>query len=90
MRTDVMDTGVYLMRNENMTTHTRDGFGMWMSLYAGIMFLFLFSSYVVIGTISCSAKWESSGFTTSFGPIKGCLIQLDDGRWIPSENYREL
>lgn len=66
-----------------------DGFLSAMLLYAVIFFV-LFAGMVVIGTISCESKWAASGFKTSYGPIQGCLIQLPDGRWIPSENYREL
>jgi len=43
----------------------------------------MFASY------ECSAKWEKSGMATDWGPIQGCLIKRD-GKWIPSENYREI
>lgn len=42
-----------------------------------------------LASYRCSSKWSQSGMATSWGPIQGCLIQRD-GRWIPSENYREL
>jgi len=39
---------------------------------------------------SCRSKWEASGMAVSWGPIQGCLIQPEDGKWIPAENYREI
>ncbi len=70
-------------------SYRNDDWIMHLMLYL-IIALCLFAGTVIFGSIACDAKWETSGFKTSYGPIKGCLIQLPDGRWIPSENYREL
>ena len=37
---------------------------------------------------SCGARWDQSGLDTSWGPIQGCLVQVPDGRWVPSDNVR--
>lgn len=58
--------------------------------YFVIITLVLFAGTVIFNSIACDAKWETSGFKTTYGPIKGCLIRLPDGRWIPEENYREI
>lgn len=39
---------------------------------------------------SCSSKWEYSGMQTSWGPVKGCLVQTPNGYWIPAERIREV
>lgn len=41
-------------------------------------------------SVACRAKWEDSGFKSDYGFFKGCVIQLEDGTWIPSDNYREI
>lgn len=41
-------------------------------------------------SVECSSKWENSGMQSKWGPIQGCIIKLPDGRWIPSQNYREF
>lgn len=38
---------------------------------------------------ACHGKWEKSGFESSYGPIQGCIVNVN-GRWLPSENYREM
>ena len=37
----------------------------------------------------CHSKWELTAEEVSWGPIKGCLIKIH-GKWVPSENYREV
>lgn len=51
------------------------------ALFAGIIWL--------VGTYTCSAKWNNSGMNSSWGPVQGCLIQ-HNGRWIPADNFREM
>ena len=41
-------------------------------------------------SISCREKWADSTFKSDYGFFKGCVIQLEDGTWIPSDNYREI
>lgn len=48
------------------------------------------SAYYFLERYACSTKWEESGFQSRFGIVSGCLVKQKDGRWIPSENYREF
>ena len=41
-------------------------------------------------SVACRSKWEHSGFKSDYGFFKGCVIQLEDGTWIPADNYREM
>jgi hypothetical protein len=58
-----------------------------------IMFVGLLACLLVISmaiaSAACSARWSGSGMDTSWGPIKGCQLQLEDGKWIPDDRYRE-
>jgi len=42
------------------------------------------------GWASCVPRWERSGMRVEWGPISGCLVQRQDGTWIPSENLRDV
>ena len=39
---------------------------------------------------ACSGKWEDSGLKTKWGPVKGCIVQWPDGRWLPEDVLREV
>lgn len=60
---------------------------------------FIFSLVVLVLAIcgityleraTCFSKWEHSGLPTQWGPIKGCLVKVPSGMWVPSETIREL
>ena len=36
----------------------------------------------------CRERWNKSGFPYQYGTYSGCLIQLENGNWIPAANYR--
>ena len=36
----------------------------------------------------CAAAWGESGAESKFSALGGCLIKLDDGRWVPSSAVR--
>lgn len=57
------------------------------SIIVTVVFLI---GYLIFGSWSCSSKWEHSGMQTSWGPIKGCLVQTPNGYWIPDERIREV
>lgn len=40
-------------------------------------------------SIKCGARWGESGMRTSWGPLKGCTVEVKPGRWIPADRYRE-
>lgn len=50
----------------------------------------LYVGLVKLSDASCSAMWEGSGVESKYTVLSGCLIKLNDGAWIPAENYREL
>lgn len=38
----------------------------------------------------CHAKWGRSGMRAEWTLFAGCLVQTQDGTWIPATNYREM
>lgn len=38
----------------------------------------------------CEGMTRGMGMKSDWGPIKGCLVQLPDKRWIPLDNYRAV
>lgn len=57
------------------------------------LLLFLFGVVMLANlanSIACREQWEHSGFNSDYGFFKGCVIQLEDGTWIPADNYREM
>lgn len=45
---------------------------------------------IVLAPFKCAAKWERSGMATEWGPIQGCMVEVEPGRWLPDERVREI
>ena len=41
-------------------------------------------------SMACNNRWEASGMKSSWGPMKGCVVQRKDGTWIPEKAYRQI
>lgn len=39
---------------------------------------------------SCHAAWSRSGLATDYTIMGGCVVQMPDGRWIPSDRVRDI
>lgn len=61
------------------------GFGL-IALVLGCIcgLIFMYESY------KCGAGWSRSGMDTDWGPVQGCLVQVSEHRWIPSDRVREV
>lgn len=57
---------------------------------SGIMLLVICLGMLAMMKWECTSKWEQSGLPVQWGPIKGCLVQVPTGRWLPAETIREL
>ena len=59
-----------------------------------LIYLSMLLVLMVIGAVfakyQCTARWEDSGMRSRWGPIPGCRVKRDDGKWIPSENLRDM
>ena len=55
-----------------------------------IVFVLMLTLVLVVSAISCSTKWEDSGFASRWKVFGGCQIKTKDGKWIPDKNYREM
>ncbi|WP_374607173.1 hypothetical protein [Thermomonas sp.] len=55
-----------------------------------VIFLILVAISVITSSAGCWARWEDSGMRSKWGPIAGCRVQRADGKWIPSENLRDM
>jgi prepilin-type N-terminal cleavage/methylation domain-containing protein len=47
-------------------------------------------SVPITGQMRCSAQWERSGMKSEWGLFTGCLVEVEPGRWLPSERIREI
>lgn len=54
-----------------------------------ILGLILFGA-AMFGEWRCGARWEGSGMRTSWGPVKGCMVETKPGRWFPEKVVREV
>ena len=63
--------------------------GVGLIIFFGVV-LILSLLMVYFNTAICESRWSGSGFNTQYTHYGGCRIQLEDGRWIPANNYREI
>jgi hypothetical protein len=54
-----------------------------------LVFVTLACGILVIAEVSCTRRWEASGFQTRWGVMSGCLVKTGD-RWIPDDALREF
>jgi hypothetical protein len=45
---------------------------------------------LVWASASCESKWARSGMHHTWGPVQGCMIEVQPGKWIPEERWREF
>jgi len=64
-----------------------DYFELWFGLIALAAFL---AVAAIVSSVQCSSRWGHSGLETSWGPIQGCLVKIENGRWIPDDRVREV
>jgi len=50
----------------------------------------IFGGVLGLDKASCTGKWEESGFATKWGPVKGCIVQVPNGKWLPEDVIREM
>jgi len=56
-----------------------------------LFFVIFFPIISGVGYYTCHARWDNAGYKdVSWGPIKGCLITLNDGRQIPSNKITRI
>ena len=58
--------------------------------FMGLIIVLVIAVVCWIDSISCSSRWEDSGFETKWGPIKGCIVHTPSGRWLPDDVIREV
>ena len=61
-------------------------------------FIYIFSCFIVFSLIifisneiaraSCNSTSEKMELNNQYGFFQGCLIEYEDGKWIPLKNYR--
>ena len=53
--------------------------------------ILILSVGIWLNSVSCHSKWNESGMSAvSYSPIKGCMVKLPDGRWLPADRMREI
>jgi hypothetical protein len=43
-----------------------------------------------VHSVKCETRWADSGMESKFSAFTGCRIQIEPGKWIPDDRYREL
>jgi hypothetical protein len=55
-----------------------------------ILFVLFLGGSALFNYLGCKSQWERSGLQCDWRPIQGCMVQLPDGRWLPSSKIREI
>ena len=45
---------------------------------------------LIVSKLHCESQWAQSGLAVQWGPLKGCVVQMPSGRWIPAERVRDI
>jgi hypothetical protein len=48
----------------------------------------LFGGVLMVDNASCDAQTSDMGFPHKWGIMSGCMIEPNEGQWIPLENWR--
>jgi hypothetical protein len=71
-----------------------EGDGIVLLITAILMTVVVAIFVVIIGyTISrptCYAQWEDSGMNVDWGFWSDCRVEVEPGKWIPADRYREI
>ncbi len=60
-------------------------------IFSLILIVITLSASSLFNYMSCHSRWKDSGVKgVSWGPIQGCKVKLDDGRWLPDDRVREI
>jgi hypothetical protein len=46
--------------------------------------------WLIFAPWSCHSKWGGSNLNVSWGPMKGCTVQMPSGRWMPEDRIRDI
>lgn len=71
-----------------MCPHDDDGATSVDFLIAVFVLSLTFAGSCMVEAIECSTDWAMSGLTTSWGPLKGCLVRTVDGHYIPAKTVK--
>ena len=41
-------------------------------------------------SLSCYARWHRSGMNSEYGFFTGCVVQREDGTWVPENVLRDV
>lgn len=53
--------------------------------------LAIIAGLFLMDKVACHSRWEKSGaLSVSWGPAKGCMVEVSKGRWLPADSIREL
>ncbi|HOW46091.1 MAG TPA: hypothetical protein P5305_01385 [Rubrivivax sp.] len=60
-----------------------------LALFIAVPMAVVLSLMAGVSAVLCHARWGDSGMPSSWGPLKGCHVQLPSGRWVPDDRVRE-
>ena len=55
-----------------------------------VLFVGLFVGIFQLSKANCYSSWEYSGLNVDWGPLKGCIVQTPNGRWLPADSLRDM
>ena len=41
-------------------------------------------------SLSCDSRWYRSGMNSEYGFFTGCVVQREDGTWVPENVLRDI
>lgn len=62
------------------------------SLLAGLVVVVtaIFAGIYILSDFTCSNQADKMGMRSDYGPLQGCMIEHQPGKWIPLKNYRAM
>lgn len=61
-----------------------------LNLIAAAVILFFSGLFISMALDRARCNAEAVSFEHRWGPMQGCMIKSEDGKWIPLKNYRAL
>lgn len=55
-----------------------------------VMVTAMLATVYTLSDLKCSNQADKMGMRSDFGPLQGCMIEHQPGKWIPLKNYRVL
>ena len=59
-------------------------------MFMVVGFIILMAIGHVWGKVQCYSRWSDSGMTVDHAVFSGCRLEVEEGKWIPADRFREV